>query len=192
MNLIYGIILLAIFAFSALQVQGALLLLCPVVHVYENSCIISHFGETGSLSDLRKIVSESPLDKVVDAFIDCPKEMCEVYHERITSYSYRKEDKTCYVYREKSNSFSHRYLDDLIIFVRDSIKISQFYSAIRKSTRKNLLEKSGQTGVGLYFVSFIYDIPREYYFDELKRQEHTYLYRESHARQNCRIKEGDH
>ena len=157
MNLIFGIVLLAIVAFSALHVQGSMLLLYPAVYVYENSCIISHFGETHSLSDLGKIVFESPLEKVVDAFIACPKEMCEVYHEKLKSYLYRD-------------------LDDLVIFVRDSGKISQFYSAIRSFAPEKCSGYSDITGVGLYFVSFIYDIPREYYFDELKKNEENYLW----------------
>ena len=108
-NLIYGIALSLIFAFSALQVQGSGFY-SKEVPVYQDSCIIGHFGETDSLTTLERIVPESPLDKVVDAFIDCPRQMCEVYYGNL-----------------KSKSFEE--LDDLVKFVRGSEKIDQFYSA---------------------------------------------------------------
>ena len=154
-NLIYGIALFTIFAFTALQVQGSGFNM-KLVSVYEDSCIIGHFGETDSLTTLERIVLESPLDKVVDAFIDCPRQMCEVYYGNL-----------------KSKSFEE--LDELVNFVRDSEKINQFYSALRSFSPTDYQNKIDLTCYGIYVVSFLYDILREYYLDELKGSVHIYL-----------------
>ena len=154
-NLIYDIALLTIFAFTALQVQGSGFN-NETVPVYEDSCIIGHFGETDSLTTLERIVLESSMDKVVDAFIDCPRQMCEVYYGNL-----------------KSKSFEE--LDDLVKFVRYSEKINQFYSALRSFSPTDYQNKIDLTCYGIYVVSFLYDIPREYYLDELKGSVHIYL-----------------
>ena len=148
-NLIYGIALFVIFAFSALQVQCSSFY-SQEAPIYQYPCIIGHFGETDSLTTLERVVLESPLDKVIEAFIDCPKQMCEVYYGNL-----------------KSKSFVE--LDDLVNFVRDSEKISQFYSALRSFCLTDNQPKSAQTCLALYLVSFIYDILREYYLDDLKK-----------------------
>ena len=89
----------------------------------------------------------STLDNVVDAFIDRPKQMCEVY----------SSDKVF----------------DLIEFVRGSEKISQFYSAISSLTPYVYQDESDETALyfilRLYTASFFYDIPRKYYIDDLKK-----------------------
>ena len=154
-NIIYIIVLFAIAAFSALQVQGSSFYL-QVVPVYQYPCIIDRFGETDSLADLEKIVFESPLDKVVDAFIDCPRQMCEVYYGSFETKSFEE-------------------LDDLVKFVRDSEKINEFYSAIRSFTPVNCIDKSHKLGLDLYIASFLYDIPREYYLDDLKKSGRAYV-----------------
>lgn len=155
-NLIYAIVLVAIFAFTDLQIQGSAIYMQEEVPVYEDSCIINHFGETDSLNDLEKIVFEAPFDKVVDAFIDCPRQMCEIYYGKIKS--------------ELSDE-----LDDLIKFLRDSKKISQFYSALHSLPKTDYENKSELTCLQLYLVSFLYDIPHEYYLNELKKSDSNYL-----------------
>ena len=89
----------------------------------------------------------STLDKVVDAFIDRPKQMCEVY----------SSDKVF----------------ELVEFVRGSEKIRQFYSAISSITPYVYQDESDETAsyfiLRLYTDSFYHDIPREYYIDDLKK-----------------------
>ena len=169
-NSIYAIVLIAIFAFCALQVHGSGFYSREEVPVYGDSCIINHFGETDSLNDLEQIVFQAPFDKVVDAFIDCPRQMCEIYYGKL-----------------KLKFFEE--FDDLIKFVRDSEKISQFYSALHSFPPINYHDKIDHACLGLFIVSFLYDIPREYYLDELKKSDRVYYMVLIEKSRLCKTKE---
>ena len=65
-------------------------------------------------------------------------------------------------------------LDRLVRYVRGSHKISAFYSALRNLPSDDIRVKREWIRQSIYFSSFFYDIPSNYYLDIVKQR--TYLY----------------
>ena len=66
---------------SASQVQNSGLTFNDPNTLHLDECIVRHFGETTSESDLVSTVMDAPLAMVVDAFIECPNQMAAFIYE---------------------------------------------------------------------------------------------------------------
>lgn len=146
------IALLLAFALSSSQVQGSGLAI-DERDLYRDECMIRHFGVTASKDALTSIVNQAPLLDLADAFIDCPRQMCQVF----------------------TGSPAYNEFDDLILFVRDSNRTSQFYAALRNVPRSGGLSTCDMTRRSIYITSLVLDIPHEYFLDELRKDSLAYF-----------------
>ena len=151
-TLVAVVALLLALALSTSQVQGSGLDF-DERELYRDECIVRHFGVTASKDALTSVLNQASLSDLVDAFIDCPRQMCYVFTGR-PAYS---------------------EFDDLVLFVRDSDKTSQFYTALRSVTRSGRLSICDSTRRSIYITSFVFDIPPEYFLDELKKDSLAYF-----------------
>lgn len=150
-TLVAVVALLLALALSTSQVQGSGLAI-DERELYRDECIVRHFGVTASKDALTSVVNQASLSDLVDAFIDCPRQMCYVFTGR-PAYS---------------------EFDDLVLFVRDSDKTSQFYTALRSFTRSDRLSICDSTRRSIYITSLVFDIPPEHFLDELKKDSLAY------------------
>ena len=130
---------------SASEVQISGLSFNDSNNLHLDECIVRHFGETISESDLFSTVMNAPLAMVVDAFIECPSQMCCAYYEN------EKEPK----------------LDKLVNYVRENGMFEPFYSALRTIQSTERFSRNDAGRLKIYSASFFNDIPYEFYLEDL-------------------------
>ena len=144
------------FAMSAFasQVQSSDLSFKDLNTLHLDECIVRHFGETTSESDLVSTVMDAPLAVVVDAFIECPNQMSCIYYEN-----------------EKEAN-----LDKFIHYVRENGMFDPFYSALRTIQSTEHFSRNDAGRLKIYSASFFNDIPYDFYLEDLMHDHHIHGY----------------
>lgn len=104
--------------------------------------------------------------KIIDAFIQCPTQMCEIL------YKYFNEE-----------TFN---IDGMIVYLRGSDKISPFYSALRNMPLDRLPNNVHNCRTIISMCSLYYDIPINYYLDLLKQEPDEYYVALTNKAMICR------
>lgn len=141
-------------ALSAAQVVQSSVFFSLRDGLNQDECMVRHFGAATNNESLISIVEDAPYSKIIDAFIECPAQMSEAYCGKL--------------FRDKP--------DRLVRYLRDSAsdKMDQFYAALRDIPVSEHFMRHGITRNLIYCASFINDIPKEYFVNELKN-ENSYL-----------------
>ena len=143
------------YSFFSSRVQGSSQSRESALDLHEDKCLVRQFGQTVDHDTLVSVVNEAPMSMIVDAFIECPSQMAYVFFDKL--------------------SLNEEY--DIVSAVIDSNKVEQFYASLHNFPRLEDLHPPisrdsivrDACRVIIYMLSFVHDIPAQFYLDSLKQ-----------------------
>lgn len=134
--------------------------------VYDKDFVLfDHFK--GAYGEFRNAIMNAPIEKVIDAFIDCPKQMSFIYSEKIV-----KEG-----------------AENLVNYVKGSGKMEEFYAALRSMSPRHINEFQYNTRLSIFIQSYVYNVPEDLYIDLLKSDPSFYFQAVINKAMTCKTPE---